>query len=74
MAEYKAIFNITLNRFSDVTDIEAKFLFEENLWAAIAFQVMKYQPSSLRDSQAAAQRARSIFKNAELFEHAKKKS
>ena len=74
MAEYKARFNITLNRFSNVTDIEAKFLFEENLWAEIAFQVIKYQPSSFKDSQAATQRARSIFKNAELFEHAKKKN
>ena len=40
MTEYIVRFNVALNRCSDVTDIEAKFLFEENLWAEIAVQVM----------------------------------
>ena len=38
MAKYIARFNIALNRYSDITDIEVKFLFEENLWAEIAVQ------------------------------------
>ena len=40
VAEYIARFNVALNRCSDITDIKAKFLFEENLWAEIAVQVM----------------------------------
>ena len=72
MAEYIARFKVALNRCSDVTNIEAKFLFEENLWAEIAVQVMNCQPSSLKDSKAAAQRAGSILKHAGIFEHAKK--
>ena len=40
VAEYIARFNIALSRCSDVKDIEAKFLFKENLLAEIADQVM----------------------------------
>ena len=40
MDEYIVRFNIALNRYSNVTDIEAKVLFEENVWAEIAIQVM----------------------------------
>ena len=42
MAEYIARFNVTLNTDSDITDIEAKFLFEDNLWAQIAVQILKF--------------------------------
>ena len=36
IVEYNVRFNIALNRHFDITDIQAKFLFEENLWAEIA--------------------------------------
>ena len=67
MAKYIVRFDIALNRYSNVTHIEAKFLFEENLWAEIAVQVMNCEPSSLKDSQATAQRAGSIFKCTGMF-------
>ena len=69
-----AQFNVALNQCSDVIDIEAKFLFEENLWAEVAIQVLNCQPSSLKDSQAGNQRAGSILKHAGIFKHAKRKS
>ena len=72
MSEYIARFNIALNRFSDIIDMEAKFSFKENLWAGVAVQVMNCQPPSLKDSQAAAQNAGRILKYAGIFEHAKK--
>ena len=50
-------------------DIEAKFLFEDNHWAEVAVQVVSCQPSSLKDSQASAQRAESILKSAGIFQH-----
>ena len=40
MADYIAYFNITLNCCFNITDIEAKFLFEKNLWAEISIQEM----------------------------------
>ena len=73
MAEYIAMFKITLTRCSNVTNIKAKFLFEENLQAEVAVQVMNDQPSSLKNSQAVAQRVGSILKYAGKFEHVKKK-
>ena len=47
-------------------------MLKENLLAEIAVEAMNYQPSSLRDSQAAAQRAGSILKYAGIFEYIKK--
>ena len=55
-------------------DIEAKFLFEENLWAEVEVQVINSQPLSFKDSQSAVQRAGSILKHAGMFEHTKRKS
>ena len=55
-------------------DIEAKFLFEENILLEIVVQVMNCQPSGFKDSQTAAQRAGSIFKYAGMFEYAKEKT
>ena len=40
MAEYIARYNVALNRYCNVPDIEAKLLFEENLWAEIENQLM----------------------------------
>ena len=31
-----ACFNVALNRCEDVQEVEAKFLFEENLWSEVA--------------------------------------
>ena len=67
MAEYIARLNVALNRCSDVTDIEAKFLFEENLWAEVAVHVMNCQPLSLKDFQTESQSSRSIFKHSGIF-------
>ena len=40
MVEYIAQFNIALNQCSNIIDIKAKFLFEEDLWVEVAVQVM----------------------------------
>ena len=72
MAKYIVRFGVALNRCSDIIDIRAKFLFKEHLWAEIV-QVMSCYPSSLKDSQATAQRAGSLIKHASIFEHAKRK-
>ena len=74
MAGYIARFNVAFNGCSNITDIKAEFLFKENPWAKVAVQVINFQPSSLRDSQAIAQRTGSILKYAGMFEHAKKGS
>ena len=39
MAKYIERLNVALNRCSYITEIEAKLLFEKNLWAEIAVQV-----------------------------------
>ena len=72
MAKYIARFNFALDWCFNITDIKVKFLFEENLWAEVAVQVMNCQPSGLKDSQAAAQRAGSILKHAGMFDHSKR--
>ena len=72
IAKYIAQFNVALNQCSNITDIKAKYLFKENLWAEVAVQVMNCQPSSLKDSQAAAQTVGNILKHASMLEHAKK--
>ena len=74
MAKYIARFNIALNRCSDITDIEAKFLFKENLWAKVEVQVMNCQSSNLKDSKASDQRVGRILKHDGMFENAKRKS
>ena len=74
VTEYIARFNFALNQCSDATDIKAKLLFKENLWPEIVFQVINHQPLNLKDSQTAAQRARSKLKHAGMFKHAKRKS
>ena len=71
MAKYVKQFNVALNQCSDIIDIEAKFLFKENLWAEVAVLVINCQQSSLKYSQAATQRDGSILKHAGMFEHAK---
>ena len=48
-------------------------MFDENLWAEVAIQIMISQSSSLKDYQAIAQRAGSILKHAGIFEYAKKR-
>ena len=37
-----ARFNVALNRSSNIIDIEAKFLSEENFWAEIVVHIMNY--------------------------------
>ena len=73
VAKYSAQFNVALNRCSNVTKIEAKFLFKENLWAKIVVQVINCYPSGLKNSKAAAQRAGIILKHAGKFKHTKRK-
>ena len=73
VAEYIVRFRIALKRCSNVTGIEAKVLFEKNLWAEIAVQIINCYLLSLKYSQAAAQRAWSILKHAGIFEHTKRK-
>ena len=73
MANYIAQFNITWNPCSNVKDIEAKFLFKENLWAKKAVQVMNCQITTLKDSQVSVKRTGSILKHAGVFNPAKKK-
>ena len=72
IAEYIARFNVALNLCSDVIDLEAKLLLKENLCAEEAVQLMKFQPSNPKDSQALAQRAGSILYYVCIFEHTKK--
>ena len=74
MAKCISRFKVALNRCYNITKIEAKFLFEENLWAEVAVQTMNSQHSSLKNSQAAAQRAGNILKHSGMFEHTKMKS
>ena len=42
MAENIVRLNVALNRSFDVTDIEAIYLFDGNLWVEIAAQVMNF--------------------------------
>ena len=67
MADYIARFNLEYNRYSNVSEEEAKFLFEENLWSEISVWVLSTQPSTLKDSQSAAQRIGNILRNAGVF-------
>ena len=73
IAEYIAQFNVALNYCSNIIDIKAKTFFKRDFWAKVAVQVMNHQPSSLKDSQAAAQKAGGILKYAGMFEYAKKR-
>ena len=72
MVEYIARFNVALNKCLDIVNIKAKFSFKKDLWAEIAVQVMNCFPLSLKDYQAVAQRAGSIFKYAAMFKLAKR--
>ena len=50
MTDYIACFKVVLNCCSIFNNIEAKFLFAENLWAKVSIQVMNAQPIILKDS------------------------
>ena len=53
-------------------DIKAKFLFEKNLWAEVAIQVINCQPLGLKVLKQQPENFFSILKHAGMVEHAKK--
>ena len=67
VADYIARFNLEYNRCSNVSEEEAKFLFKENLWSEISVQMLSAQPSTLKDSQSAAQLIGNVLHNASIF-------
>ena len=67
VADYIARFNLVYKKCSNVSEEEAKFLFEGNLWSEILVQVLSAQPSTLKDSQSAAQQIRNVLHNAGIF-------
>ena len=67
VADYIARFYLAYNRCSNVSEEEAKFLFKENLWSEISVQVLSAQPSTLKDSQSAAQQIGNVLHNAGIF-------
>ena len=50
IVDYISCLNIAPHRCSNVIDIEAKFLFEDNLWAEVSIQVMNTQTITLKDA------------------------
>ena len=67
VADYIARLNLAYNRCSNVSKEEAKYLFEENLWSEISVKVLSTQPSTLKDSQSAAQRIGNVLRNVGIF-------
>ena len=50
VVDYIAYFNVALNHCSNIIDIEAILLFEENLKAEVSIQVMNAQPTTLKST------------------------
>ena len=47
MANYLDHFNIMLYHYCDITDIKAKILFKENLWAGVSIKITNAHPTML---------------------------
>ena len=67
MSVYTITFNKALNPCSSVSPDEAKLLFKEHLWKAIALQVLSVNCTMFTESQTAAQQAGLVFIEAGVF-------